>query len=336
MSNWNVIGHRWAVRQMKLAVERGTVPHALLITGPESIGKETLALTIAQAMLCTAAPSEARPCGECSACHRVDSGNHPDLLLVRPEEKGRGVKIDQIRELQRALNLTPNESRYKIGVITDFERATNSAANALLKTLEEPPAYAHLILLTTSSDLLLPTIVSRSQQLPLHPLNRTTVEAGLIESWQIPPEQAKRLARLSGGRIGWAIQALDNPEHLKQMEESVDLLFRLLASDLPTRFEIAEALTERDAEVPQVLEYWRRTWRDVLLLQTQNAETITHREQGEGLRQIAAQITLKTTTDALHQIEATQIALRRNGNTRLHLEALALHLPAIHLEPVKA
>lgn len=332
MSDWHIIGHTWAVQQLRLAVERETVPHALLITGPESIGKQTLALTLAQAMLCTATPSTAHPCDECSACRRVESGNHPDLLLVTPEEKGRGVKIDQIRELQRALSLTPNESRYKIGIITDFELATHNAANALLKTLEEPPSYAHLILLTTSSDLLLPTIVSRSQQLPLHPLNRTTVEEGLIKGWQISAARAQRLARLSGGRIGWAIQALDDPQHLQQMEESVQLLFRLLHSDLPTRFEAAEQLSKQAANAPQVLEYWRRTWRDVLLLQTRNTDAITHNEQREILKSIAEQIEVPTTVETLHQIEATQTALRRNGNTRLHLEALVLKLPTIELK----
>jgi DNA polymerase-3 subunit delta' len=332
MSDWNIIGHTWAVQQMKLAVERGTLPHALLITGPESIGKETLALTIAQAMLCTATPKTERPCGQCSACHRVESGNHPDLFLVTPEEKGRGVKIDQIRELQRALSLTPNESPYKVGIITHFELATNSASNALLKTLEEPPAYAHLILLTTSSDLLLPTIVSRTQQLPLHPLNRTTVEEGLMKQRHISAARAQRLARLSGGRIGWAIQALDTPQHLTQMEDSVQLLFHLLKSDLPTRFDVAEELAEKDSDAPQVLEYWRRTWRDVLLLQSENGDAITHSEQGQHLEEIAGQVALHATVDTLHQIEATQTALRRNGNTRLHLEALVLNLPSVDLK----
>jgi len=331
MNDWKIIGHTWAVQQMKLAVERGTLPHALLITGAESLGKETLALAIAKAMLCTATPKTKRPCGECSACHRIESGNHPDLFLITPEEKGRGVKIDQIRDLQRALSLTPNESPYKVGIITHFELATNSASNALLKTLEEPPTYAHLILLTTSSDLLLPTIVSRTQQLPLHPLNRTAIEEGLMKRWQISAARAQQLARLSGGRIGWAIQALDDPQHLKQMEESVKLLFRLLKSDLPTRFGIAEELAKDDSEAQQVLEYWRRTWRDVLLLQSKNADAITHSEQSQYLNQIAEQVALNTTIDSLHQIEATQTALRRNGNTRLHLEALLLNLPTVDL-----
>ncbi|MGC9398557.1 MAG: DNA polymerase III subunit delta' [Anaerolineae bacterium] len=329
MNNWAIIGHRWVVRKLKLALERGTLPHALLITGPESVGKETLALTLAQAMLCTAPAVADRPCRSCSACRRVDSRNHPDLRVVAPQEEGGTVKIDQIRDLQRALNLTPNESRCKIGVLTDFERATHSAANALLKTLEEPPSYAHLILLATSSDQLLPTIVSRTQHLPLHPLSRRVVTEGLVNMYQIPPERAQRLARLSGGRVGWAIQALEDPLHAQQIEESVRRLFRLLESDLPTRFEVAEGLAEDDVKAHQTLEQWRTAWRDVLLLQTQNGEALTLREQRTALESIAGQVALPSTLDALQRIGATQQALRRHGNSRLHLEALVLNLPFV-------
>jgi len=259
----------------------------------------------------------------------VDSRNHPDLRVVAPQEEGGTVKIDQIRDLQRALNLTPNESRCKIGVLTDFERATHSAANALLKTLEEPPSYAHLILLATSSDQLLPTIVSRTQHLPLHPLSRRVVTEGLVNMYQIPPERAQRLARLSGGRVGWAIQALEDPLHAQQIEESVRRLFRLLESDLPTRFEVAEGLAEDDVKAHQTLEQWRTAWRDVLLLQTQNGEALTLREQRTALESIAGQVALPSTLDALQRIGATQQALRRHGNSRLHLEALVLNLPFV-------
>jgi DNA polymerase-3 subunit delta' len=331
MDNWNIIGHTRAIKKLQLALERDSLPHALLITGPDNIGKETLALTLAKAMLCTAPPVGDRPCGTCSACRRVNSLNHPDLLLITPEEQGRGVKIDQIRELQRTLSLTPNESRYKVGILTHFERATHNAANALLKTLEEPPPYAHLILLATSSDLLLPTIVSRTQQLPLHPLNRATVEKGLVETQHIPQAQAQRMARLSGGRVGWAIQALEEPEHAQEMEESVEQLFQLLRSDLPTRFDVAKQLSD-DPEVSRLLAYWRTTWRDVMLLQTQNDDAITHSEHRESLARIARQVNVEKTAEVLRYIEETQTALRQNGNTRLHVEALLLKLPAVTWE----
>lgn len=329
MKPWPIIGHQWAVRRLQLAVERDNVPHALLITGPESVGKQTLAQVLAKAMLCTADPVTERPCGRCSACRRIDSGNHPDLQILEPDTPGRGVKIDQIRSLQRSLALTPNESRYQVGIITDFERATPSAANALLKTLEEPPGYAHLILLATSADLLLPTIVSRSQRLPLHPLNRPTIVKGLQDNYGIPQERAERLARLSGGRIGWAIRSITEPEHLEEMETWLDQMVTLLYADLPTRFDTAQTLAEDDAALQQLLAYWRTGWRDILLLQSNTQKGLTYIEKREALEAIADQTDVRITSQLLRTLGEAQTALRQNANTRLLVEWLMLQLPTL-------
>lgn len=329
MQRWPVVGHRRAVRRLQLDVIRDDVPHALLLTGPESVGKSTLALTLAQAILCTAEEPEARPCGSCSACRRVDSGNHPDLLLVTPEEAGKGVKIDQIRALERFLALTPIEGRHKIAIISDFEQATVSAANALLKTLEEPPAYAHLILLATDADTLLPTIISRSQHLPLHLLDRSTIQEALMSRWQLSEARAQRLARLSGGRMGWAIQAITRPEHLEEMDEAVEILFRVLRSDLPTRFDIAKELSKDDVRLAQILEYWRTAWRDVLLLKTGNSEKIIYLEQQDLLSEISKCVSLQTTSEISRVLKESLNALDRYANTQLLIEALFLKLPEI-------
>ena len=329
MNNWSIIGHKHAVQQLQLAVKRDNVPHALLITGPASVGKRTLALKLAQAMHCTAERREQRPCNQCSACQRLNSGNHPDLRLLAPEEGKRGVKIGPIRELSNFLALTPAESRYKIGIITTFEHIVPQAANALLKTLEEPPSYAHLILLATDAELLLPTIVSRSRQLPLRPLSRLEIAEGLMAQKGIPTEEAQRLARLSGGRVGWAIQALQKPEFLQRQLKALELLFKVLHSELPTRFDIAKELAEDDALVKETLNYWQTGWRDVLLLQTENGAQITHLEYQAELEKLAKNGSLSTTTQVLHRLSSAQDDLLHNANTKLLIEALFLNLPQL-------
>lgn len=329
MNHWGIIGHQHAVQQMQLAVKRQEVPHALLITGPDSVGKRTFALKLAQAMHCTAENAEQRPCDQCSACRRVNSGNYPDLRVITPEEGKRGVKIDPIRALIQFLTLTPIESQYKIGIITTFEHIVPNAANALLKTLEEPPSYAHLILLATDAELLLPTIVSRCCQITLRPLSRPEIVAGLVAQRGSSPEEARRLARLSGGRVGWAIRALQQPEFLRRQSEALQLLFKVLQSEIPTRFDLAQELARDALQVRETLDYWQASWRDVLLLQTGNADQITYLEERTTLEEIAGTVTLDVTAQILQRLTTALEDLFRNANTRLLVESLFLNLPQL-------
>lgn len=326
MGGWAVIGHEWAVHWLQQAVAAGTLPQALLITGPENVGKTTLALTVAAALLCTAAPAK-RPCGSCSACRRIGSRNHPDLWLVEPDAAGGSLKVEPIRELERFLLLKPAEAHYKLAIIQHFERATPNAANALLKTLEEPPAYAHLILLATDADTLLPTIVSRSQHFPLRPLRQQQVQQALQERWQAPPAVAETLARLAGGRLGWAVQALSDPQLREQMDEAVLQLLALWRQDLPTRFEQAAALAKEPVRLAVILECWALAWRDLLLLQTGGAERITYQEHATALRTLAATLSVPQTVAALQALEQAQLALRQNANALLLMENLLLEWP---------
>ena len=327
MKPWQIVGHEWAVRQLQIAVEHDDVPHALLITGPDNVGKMTLARLVAGALLCKGQIDE-RPCGACLACRKLASGNHPDFLPVEPEEEGGALKIDQIRAVERFLALTPNESPRKIALIGAFERATVSAANALLKTLEEPPAHAHLILLAQDADVLLPTIVSRSQQIVLRPLAPTVVAQALREQWNVPPDQAAHLARISGGRMGWAIRAATDAAYHQRMEDALTLLLDLLRQDVPARFNTAQTLTrEANVSVDETLEYWMTGWRDVLLIQTGNTERAIHQQRHAALSQIAQDVPLPATISTLKALEGCQEALQRNANAQLALENLLLNLP---------
>jgi len=299
MTTWNIVGHDWAVRQLQVALDHGEMPQALLISGPENVGKTTLARIVSNALLCQG-PADQHPCGVCRACRKFASGNHPDFMRVEAEEQGGSLKIDQIRAVERFLALTPNESAHKIALINTFERATSGAANALLKTLEEPPAYAHLILLAQDADLVLPTIVSRSQQIVLRPLSPVTIAEALHTRWHVPEEQAGHLARISGGRMGWAIRAATEAEYSRRMDNALTLLFGLLRQDLPSRFDAVQTLV-RDENIPleETLAYWLTAWRDVVLIQTGNEPEITHQEFYDTLMQIARHVPL---ADAIHTL----------------------------------
>lgn len=331
MSAWSIVGHTWAVEQLQRAVEQDEVPHALLLTGPEGIGKSTLARTMVAAMFCQTegdgprAPQ--RPCGQCLACRKLTSGNHPDFIVASPEDRTSSLKIDQIREVGRFLALTPKESRYKMVLIQGFDRATTGAANALLKTLEEPPSYAHLILLASNADNLLPTIISRTQQIHLRSLPRPVIAEALAERWGVDAARAERLARVSGGRIGWAVEAATDAEALASMEAALQLLLDVLSQDLPARFETAKTLAKSDAELAETLEYWLTFWRDVLLLQTDNPGGLMHTEFREDLERLAQGETVETILRVINRLDWAQTALLANANTQLLVENVLLDLP---------
>ena len=199
-TDWGIVGHDWAVRLLQRALERDELSHAYLFTGPPNVGKGTVASALAQALLCEAV--EGRPCGTCQGCHLLESGNHPDFHHVEPETAAGSMRIAQVRELSRQLSLTPSLAQHRVAILSDFHRATPSAANALLKTLEEPPSYVLLMLLAPDTDSLLPTIVSRCQVVPFQPLAPATVEQSLVERWGVDAELAQLLAHLTGWRLG--------------------------------------------------------------------------------------------------------------------------------------
>ena len=207
-TEWNnIVGHDWAVEVLAAGITHGRVGHAYLITGPAQVGKTTLAITFAMALNCE--NDEARPCGRCRPCTLIKANRHPDITIIEPEVSNRGkqsIKIDTMRELQRKLQLAAVEARYKVGIITEFDAANPNAANAFLKTLEEPPGDTVLILTATEADSLLDTIKSRCRVVGIRPIPTDTVQQALRTRWNVDSEQAHLLAHLANGRLGWALK----------------------------------------------------------------------------------------------------------------------------------
>ncbi len=326
-SRWNIVGHRWAVSALQRAVVTQSVSHAYLFTGPPGVGKTTLARRLAAALLCQDPEVTRRPCGECRACHLIGSGNHPDLHVVESEEVGGSLKIDQVRQLQHTLNLTPVESRCQVAVLRRFEEATTSAANALLKTLEDPASHVVLAVLAREPDRLLPTIVSRCQHIPLRPLPVAAVQQALLHRWGARPPQAALLAHLSCGRLGWAVRTLEDDEALNRRARRLDELDDLIDSSLIHRFRYAEKLARDPVAAHQVLELWIGWWRDVLLEASGADAPVTNIDRGGQLQEQARRFGAATSSHMIRALREAIQKLDRNANTRLTLEVLMLDLP---------
>ncbi|MCI0399562.1 MAG: DNA polymerase III subunit delta' [Chloroflexi bacterium] len=333
MNNWqNIIGHEWAVGLLQNAIEHDRLGHAYLFTGPAQVGKTTLARTFAQALNCAAEAISDRPCGRCRSCTLIAANRHPDVRLVLGEVSGRGkltIKIDQIRELQQALSLTATEGRYKVAILKQFDAANLSAANAFLKTLEEPPRNVVLLLTAADADTLLPTIVSRCRTIGLRPLAVTTIEAALQQRWGAAPEQARLLAHLADGRLGWASQSLQEKALLAERESQLVLLRDVLAEKRTGRFHLADRLARKPEDLPPMLRTWLTWWRDAVLLawSSEASNPLTNLDQAEILRQLAHAWPAGQFLASLQQTEKALWQLEHNANTRLVLENLFLVYP---------
>ncbi len=225
-----VRGHDRVVAELRQALARGRWPHALLFVGPEGVGKRRFAQTLAQALLCERHDEAALdPCGLCFACKQVAAGTHPDVLtVVKPEEKHE-LPIALIRQLCLDLGLKPARGKRRVAIVDDADDLSPEAANAFLKTLEEPPPGAVLILIGTSPELQLDTIRSRCRIVRFDPLPERELAAVLLEH-QLAPDRAEanRLAALGEGSVGRAV-GLADPE--------LDAFRRRLIDELTTRFD---------------------------------------------------------------------------------------------------
>lgn len=343
-SNWRVIGHEWAVRGLARSLASDRVAHAYLLTGPHGIGKTTLARALAQALECTGPHP---PCGECRSCQKIARARHPDVLMIEGvpprydfdkdppppprsnDRERRTLRIRQIRDLERDISRAPFEGRWKIVVLRRFEEAEEPAANAFLKTLEEPPARARLLLTARDTSLVLPTIASRCQVLPLRPLPIETVERALSERWQVDPASARLLARLSGGRLGWAVRASADPKMLEARRAYLDELAEALCEGRAERLMRADHIAKDAEKLPELLEYWLGWWRDLLLVQSGDGNRITNVDREDRLREQAALLSLDQVQKALKAVRETTHYLSQNANARLSVEILLLHLPRL-------
>ena len=325
--NWDILGHEWAIQLLKAHITRGTLRHAYLLTGPQGIGRRTLALRFAQAVNCTEPPAPGEFCGHCRSCRLIARMEHPDLSIVQAEQVGGMLKVDQVRDLQHALSLTPYEARFRVALLLRFEEANSNAANALLKTLEEPPSQVILLVTAESGESLLPTIVSRCEVLRLRPLPVKTIQRGLESQLDLPQDKAGLLAHLSGGRPGQAYLLHQEPALLSQRQTWLDDQNQLLAASRVARFAYAETLAKDKETLRGALQVWLSYWRDVLLFASGAHAPVTNFDRSEEIEEAAKHFGLSEACRMVSAVESTVGLLEHNVNARLAMEVLLLSLP---------
>jgi DNA polymerase III subunit delta' len=255
---------------------------------------------------------------------------YPDLSVVQAEHEGEVLKIDQVRELQHTLALSPFEARYRVALILRFEEAHSSAANAMLKTLEEPPVQVIVILTANSSESLLPTIVSRCEVVRLRPLSMFETSRGLQAIKGIPAETADQLAHISGGRPGYAMRLLDQPELLEIRRAYIEEILMLLASSRRDRFAFAFTHLNNKEELRNELQVWLTFWRDVLIYAADVNGAVTNLDFIAPLKQLASVVGMHAKF-YITCVEKTLDRIDHNINPRLALEVLLMDFPRINV-----
>jgi DNA polymerase-3 subunit delta' len=331
---WNVIGHERIVETLAHSVREGKASHAYLFTGTQGVGKMTLALQLACALNCTGGE---KPCNACPQCARILAGKHADVQVIsiasEGDESQKEISIKQVEALQEMASLAPYEGSHKVFIIDQAELLNINAANRLLKTLEEPPAQVCIVLLSREPGKLLPTIVSRCRTCDLRPVPEAAVAGALARLHGTDKERARELARLSEGRIGWALAAAQNPAVEETRRDLVEEAIELIEAGYVERLHLAGRMAldfpKKREEVYEALGLMRQIWRDALLLKGGSPGAIVNAGRRDMLERLTGCLTLPEMAGAIREIESAVARLQLNANARLTLETFALHLPLV-------
>jgi DNA polymerase III subunit delta' len=330
---WQTAGQDRIINYVKDSINRNSLAHAYLFTGPAHVGKMTLAIDLARALNC---PASDAPCGTCRTCQRIAEGKHPDVIIInknsgrdpKDRRKTTEISIDTIRDfLQKGANLPPYEGKFKIFIVDDADLMSVEAANCLLKTLEEPPQHIVIILLTSEEKVLLPTVISRCQRFELKPVAIGEIETRLSLNENIPPEKIKLLSRLSGGCLGWALSSAEDEPYLKGRDLRLDEFSALITRNWDERLSYIQQLPSDRSSIEDIFKLWLSYCRDVLLIKYNCDEAVSNLDRINDLKCWANMLTIFEIKEFINSLNESLNYLSYNANVHLLFEVLMLDMP---------
>ena len=319
----DVVGHKDIINYIRNAVTENKVSHAYILNGERGSGKKMLANLFATMLLCEEQGPD--PCNKCHFCHQAESGNHPDIIRVT-HEKPNTISVDDIRrQVNEDIQIKPYQGPYKIYIIAEADLMTVQAQNALLKTIEEPPAYAVIFLLTENAEALLPTITSRCVMLKLRNIKDTLIRKYLMETMHVPDYKADMCTAFAQGNMGRAIM-LASSDHFNEIrEEAVQLLKYINEMDISEITKAIKKINTYKLEINDYLDIIMIWYRDVLLYKaTKDMDKVVFKDQISYIQERAKKSSYEGIELILESLEKAKTRLKANVNFDLVMELLLL------------
>lgn len=321
-----IFGQEQIIKNLTAAIQKDRIAHAYIFDGSDGLGKGMMAAAFAQAIVCKNFRQDA--CNACSACIKVHHNNHPDIMVIEPE--GMSIKNKQIEAFQQDLQRRPYESRKKIYIIQQADQMTESAQNRLLKTLEEPPSYAVIILISINANRFLPTIRSRCQMIKFHRLGEQQIHVFLRERYGMTSEASKIYAAFSDGIIGKAIQLKESSDFLEKREAAIEIIEKVLQGDPLSIFPMVEFFENHKENVYELLDFMLTWFRDILILkETASEDFLINLDKKILLREHGFRIGYQQISHIIKIIERTKQDIKANVNFQLVIENMLLSMQEV-------
>lgn len=324
MANYSdIIGHEDIVKHFKSSIELGKISHAYILNGEKGSGKKTLAAVVAKSLQCES--GEADPCGTCKSCLQAESGNQPDIIWVT-HEKPNVISVDEIRtQILNDIELKPYSSRYKIYIVPDAQLMNTQAQNAILKTLEEPPEYAIIMLLTNNVDKFLPTIISRCIVLNFRPVEPLHMVDYLVNQIGIDREKARFCTDFAQGNLGKAVRLAISLDYNEIKEDSLRLLRRIQDMDMDEIIQAVRNMGKYKLDITDYIDIMTMWFRDLLMVKISNSPNkLIFKDEFSVMKKQASHVSYEGLEEILQALDKLKIRLEANVNFDIAMELMLL------------
>ncbi len=319
----DIVGQEQLKEHLQNAIAANKVSHAYIINGERSAGKEFIARVYAMTLQCE--KGETEPCGECHSCKQALGNNQPDIIYIS-HEKPNTIGVEDIRaQINNDIGIKPYSSPRKVYIINEGEKMTPQAQNALLKTLEEPPAYAVILILTTNVEALLPTILSRCVVLHMKPVPDKLVKKYLMEELAIPDYKANICVAFARGNIGKAKLLASSEEFEKVKEEAISLVKNINDMEINEIVKAIKKISEYKFDVNDYLDILTAWYRDVLFFKaTKDVNSLVFKEEIQQIMKMSDRSTYEGIETIVNALQSAKKRLEANVNFDLTMELLLL------------